>query len=360
MLYHLLSLLREHYSVLNLFRYQTFRAIVAFLLAFLIVLIVQPWFIRWVKFRQFGQPIRDDGPESHKVKQGTPTMGGLVVVLSILLVALLFCDLSSILVWLMIIVTAGYGVLGFVDDYKKVSQNNSYKGLSARGKLYWQFGIAFFALLILFVANPQFSTVVTVPFTKDWGVDLGWFYLLFAALVIVGTSNAVNLTDGLDGLMIGPVMSTAFAYGIFAYAAGREDYAAYLGISHVAGSGELAVIAAAIIAAGLAFLWYNSFPASVFMWDDGALALGGALGTLAVITKHELVLILAGGIFVIEALSVMIQVFWFKMTGKRVFRMAPIHHHFELGGLVEPKIIVRCWIVSIILAIISIASLKIR
>jgi phospho-N-acetylmuramoyl-pentapeptide-transferase len=359
-LYHILISLRDEYSWLNVFRYQTFRAMVAFLFSFGLVLIAQPIFIR--KLRELGlkgQPIRDDGPKDHIArKSGTPTMGGFVIILAVLFSTLLFADLTSLYVWITVLVMAAYAALGFVDDWRKVTKQDS-KGLTEREKMLWQIGIASAAAAVLLITG--FPTEVTVPFTKNWQISLGWLlFVPFVALVVVGTSNAVNLTDGLDGLAIGPVMTVAATYALFAYAAGNKTIADYLGVVHVVGAGELAILLAAVTAAGLGFLWYNTFPAQVFMGDLGALALGATLGWVAVIVKHELILIVAGGVFVVEALSVIIQRYSFKLTGKRVFRMAPIHHHFELKGWAEPKIIVRFWIISIVLALISLTTLKLR
>ncbi|MCB0345583.1 MAG: phospho-N-acetylmuramoyl-pentapeptide-transferase [Bdellovibrionales bacterium] len=359
MLYHLLYPLRDSFSGLNVFRYLTFRSMLAFIICLTLVLIFQPMFIRWFRVRYLGQPIRDDGPQSHQAKQGTPTMGGVVLVFAVLLSTLLLADLTSVYVWTVAGVTSMYGILGFLDDYKKITNQNS-KGVRGTTKMVWQLTVAAVAVLTMLMIEPEFSTAVALPFFKNIEIELSYFFVPFAMLVIVGCSNAVNLTDGLDGLVIGPVMTVAFAYGIFAYAAGNAKIASYLQIPYIAGCGDLSIFAAAVIAGGLGFLWYNSFPASVFMGDVGSLALGGALGTLAVITKHELVLVIAGGVFVMEALSVIAQVASFKLTGKRVFKMAPIHHHFELKGIDEPKIIVRCWIISIVLALMSLATLKLR
>lgn len=358
MLYHILYPLRDHFSVLNVFGYLTFRSMLAFLLAFFLVLIFQPRFIRWFQVRYLGQPIRDDGPQSHLSKKGTPTMGGLVVVLAVAVTFLLLADLTNMAVWVTLFVMLSYATLGFVDDYRKVIDRSS-KGISARTKLRYQFAAALTAVWFLVVVM-DLPTTLTIPFLKHGAIDLGWMFIIFGALVVVGTSNAVNLTDGLDGLVIGPVMTNAFAYGIFAYVSGNVRIAEYLQIPYISGAADLSIFAAALIAAGLGFLWFNSFPAQVFMGDVGALALGGALGILAVVTKQEILLLVAGGVFVLEALSVIIQVTSFKLTGKRVFRMAPLHHHFELAGLSEPKIIVRCWIISIILAILSLTTLKLR
>lgn len=358
MLYYILYALRGEASWLNVFRYLTFRSMAAFLLAFVLVLILEPIFIR--KLRALGvqgQPIRGDGPKDHAAKQGTPTMGGSVMIVVVVVVALLLADLSNLYVWLALAVLSAFGALGFVDDWRKVRQQNS-KGLSEREKLLWQSGIAAAAALILMLT--RFPTDLALPFIKDSGIVLGILFIPFVVLVVVCTSNAVNLTDGLDGLAIGPVMTVAACYAVFAYLGGHFGIATYLGLHHVAGAGELSIILSAIVAAGLGFLWYNTFPAQVFMGDMGALALGGVLGFIAVLVKQELVLIVAGGIFVIEALSVIIQRYSYKITGRRVFKMAPIHHHFELKGWAEPKIIVRFWIISIVLALLSLTTLKLR
>ena len=359
MLYHLLYSLSDHVSAFNVFRYLTFRSMLAFVTALLLVLALQPRFIRWFRARKLGQPIRSDGPESHQAKEGTPTMGGVVVVTAVVLSTLLFSNLANIYVWVTIGVTVLYAALGFLDDYKKVQVKNS-KGVRAKTKLVWQFAVVLVFLLALVVSEPEFSTAVSVPFFKNLQFELGWWFIPFGALVVVGCSNAVNLTDGLDGLVIGPIMTVAFAYGVFAYVTGNVKIAEYLQIPYIAGCGDLSIFAAAIVAGGLGFLWFNAFPAQVFMGDVGSLSLGGAIGMLAVVTKHELVLVVAGGVFVLEALSVIAQVAWFKLTKKRVLLMAPLHHHYELKGLEEPKIIVRCWIVSIVLALLAIATLKLR
>jgi phospho-N-acetylmuramoyl-pentapeptide-transferase len=359
MLYHFLYSLRDYLSALNIMRYLTFRSLLAFFVSLTLVLIFQPKFIKWFKEKHLSQPIRDDGPQSHLAKAGTPTMGGVVVVFAILVATFLFADLRNPYIWVTLGVTTSYGLLGFVDDYKKVKVKNS-KGISARAKMFWQFFSAVFFLSILKYFSPEFPTQLYLPFIKNVSIDLGYLFIPFAAFVIVGCSNAVNLTDGLDGLVIGPVMTVASAYGVFAYTAGNAKLSAYLQIPYVSGSGDLAIFASAIVAGGLGFLWFNSFPAQVFMGDVGALALGGALGVLAVLTKQEIVLIIAGGVFVLEALSVIVQVASFKMFGKRIFRMAPLHHHYELKGIEEPKIIVRAWIISIVLALLSLATLKLR
>lgn len=359
MIFHIFYWLRDEGGFFNVFRYQTFRAMVAFLLSISLVLFLQPRFIRWFREKQLGQPIRDDGPQSHFSKKGTPTMGGVVVVTAVVLSTLLLCDLTNVYVWATVAITLCYAALGFLDDYRKIVQKNP-KGVSARLKLAWQFGGAAVVMVLLELFAGSFHSTVNVPFYKNLEIQLGLFFVPFAVLVIVGTSNAVNLTDGLDGLVIGPVMTVAFAYGIFAYAGGNAKIAEYLQIPYTAGAGELSIFCAAMIGGGLGFLWFNSFPAQVFMGDVGALALGGAIGMLAIVTNQELLLVLAGGIFVLEAVSVILQVASFKMTGKRIFKMAPIHHHFELKGMSEPKIIVRAWIISIVLAVMSIATLKLR
>ncbi len=358
MLFHLASYLRDDFSWLNVFRYQTFRAMLAFLCSFSLVLVLQPIFIRKLRAMGVGgQPIRDDGPKDHYSKKGTPTMGGVVVLFSLVVSALLFCDLTNRYVWMVIFTAISYGALGFLDDWRKVTKQNP-KGVSGKEKLVWQLSTAL--VLGVWLYTTSTSPVLTVPFLKEVAFDLGLLWLLFVALVIVGASNAVNLTDGLDGLVIGPVMTVSFTYAIFAYTAGNAKISAYLGIPYVPGAGELAIVLAGLFASGLGFLWYNSFPAQVFMGDVGALAIGGVLGLIAVIVKQELLLVVAGGIFVIEAISVILQVYSFKLTGKRIFKMAPIHHHFELLGWPEPKIIVRFWIVSIVLALLSLVTLKLR
>jgi phospho-N-acetylmuramoyl-pentapeptide-transferase len=357
MLYHILYALRDQFGVLNVFRYLTFRSMCAFILALGIVLVFQPWFIRWFRERHLGQPIRDDGPQSHHIKKGTPTMGGVVVVLAVLVTTLLLANLTNFYVWITLFVTAAFGALGFIDDYRKVRAGNS-RGVSARSKLLWQFGAALAAMIALKLWG--FPSHLSVPLFKNVVIDLGWWFVPFGALVIVSASNAVNLTDGLDGLVIGPMITVSITYGIFVYLGGNARIADYLQIPHVVGSADLAIFMAALTASGLGFLWYNAFPAQVFMGDVGALALGAAIGVVAIIAKQELLLVVAGGIFVVEALSVILQVASFKLTGKRIFRMAPLHHHFELMGISEPKIIVRFWIISIVLAVLSLTTLKLR
>lgn len=359
MFYYFLYPYRESLRVLNVLRYLTFRSMMAFVISFVLVLVLQPIFINWFRSKRLGQPIRDDGPQSHLSKKGTPTMGGVIVVLAVLVSTICFADPTNIMVWLVLGLTLTYAQLGFLDDYAKVKCKNS-KGVSAKTKLVWQFGLAILFVSLLLYFCPYVTTSVLVPFLKNMTFDLGYLFIPFAAIVIVGCANAVNLTDGLDGLVSGPVMTTSFAYGIFAYVAGHFRIAEYLQVPFVNGAGDLAIFASSILGACLGFLWFNAFPATVFMGDVGSLSLGGALGMLAVITKQELVLVLAGGVFVMEALSVIAQVSSFKLTGKRVLRMAPLHHHYELKGLAEPKIIVRCWIISLVLAILAIATLKLR
>jgi phospho-N-acetylmuramoyl-pentapeptide-transferase len=357
-LYHLLYPLHTEYSVLYVFRYITFRTIYATITALLISFILGPWLIETLQRMQIGQSIRKVGPESHFIKEGTPTMGGSLILLAIMLPTLLWADLRNLYIWVTLLVTAGYGVIGFVDDYLKVVKKNS-EGISARQKMFWQLLIALLASILLY-NSPGFDTRLSLPFFKNLQPDLGIFYIPFAMLVMVGASNAVNLTDGLDGLAIGPMIIAAGTFLLLAYVAGNANLSAYLQISSIQGAGELAVLCGAMVGAGLGFLWFNSYPAQVFMGDVGSLSLGGSLGVIAVITKNEFVLVLVGGIFVVEALSVIVQVASFRLWGKRVFRMAPIHHHFELKGWPEPKIIVRFWIISIILALIGLSTLKLR
>ncbi|MCA0902771.1 phospho-N-acetylmuramoyl-pentapeptide-transferase [Erythrobacter aquimaris] len=356
----MLYLLAEYFNfegLFNLVRYQTARAGATLLTALLIGLLIGPRFIDMLRVRQGkGQPIREDGPQTHLAKVGTPTMGGLMILVSLFISMMLWMDLSNPFIWACLAVTGGFGLIGFLDDYDKVSKA-SHKGVSGRTRLLFEFIVAGAASWIIV---SQINTFVYVPFINDFGVELGPFYYVFAAFVIVGAGNAVNLTDGLDGLATMPVIIAAGTFAIIAYLVGRVDYSEYLGIPHVAGAGELAIMCAAIIGAGLAFLWFNAPPAAVFMGDTGSLALGGALGAIAVATHHEVVLAIVGGLFVFEALSVIIQVFWFKRTGKRVFRMAPIHHHFEQLGWSESKVVIRFWIVAIVLALLGLATLKLR
>ncbi|MDG5468111.1 phospho-N-acetylmuramoyl-pentapeptide-transferase [Deltaproteobacteria bacterium IMCC39524] len=358
MLYHLLYPLHTEFSVFYVFRFITFRTIYAAITALVISFLLGPWLIEKLSALQMGQSIRKLGPESHFKKEGTPTMGGALILFAIVLPTLLWADLTNLYVWLTLLVTVGYGIIGFVDDLLKVRLKNS-DGLSPRKKMFWQMLIAFGVGLVL-MTYPGFQTTLAFPFFKGFNPDLGWFYVPFAMLVIIGASNAVNLTDGLDGLAIGPVIIAAGTYLLFAYVAGHATLSDYLQITGVTGAGELSVLCGSMIGAGLGFLWFNTYPAQVFMGDVGSLSLGGAIGTIAVITKQEIVLVIVGGIFVMEALSVIVQVASFRLYGKRIFRMAPIHHHFELKGWPEPKIIVRFWIISIILALIGLSTLKLR
>ena len=359
MFYHLLYPLHTTLTVFNVFRYITFRTIYASLTAFLICFLLGPWMIRKLGAMQVGQYIRDDGPEAHLEKAGTPTMGGLLILFALVTSTLLWCNLTNVYIWILLLVTAGYGTIGFIDDYLMQIKKQS-KGLTVKNKLILQIAVAGFAAALLYL-HPDFSTRVTVPFFKQLSPDLGPGYTLFAVLVIVGTSNAVNLTDGLDGLAIGPLIIAAVTYMVFAYVTGHARIADYLQLSYVAGSGEVTVFCGALAGAGLGFLWFNTYPAQIFMGDVGSLSLGAALGTVAVMTKQEILLTIVGGLFVIEALSVIFQVSFFKMThGRRIFRMAPLHHHFELKGWPEPKVIVRFWIIAIALALISMSTLKLR
>jgi len=357
-LYYLAFQLATTYSAFNVFRYITFRAAMAALMSLLISFLLGPWLIRVLTEKQIGQQIRDDGPASHAIKAGTPTMGGVLILIALVISTLMLADIGNPYVLLALFVTIGAGAVGFADDYLKLSRKNS-QGLPPRMKLLGQFLIAAAVAVVLFNL-PRFSTEIAFPFAKTLRLNLGMFYILFAMLVIVGASNAVNLTDGLDGLAIGPVMVAAAGYGIIAYATGHLRFADYLQIPYVAGVGELTVFCAAIVGAGLGFLWYNAYPAQMFMGDVGSLSLGAALGIVAVMTKTEIVLVIVGGVFVIEALSVIFQVASYKMRRKRVFLMAPIHHHFELKGWKEPQIIVRFWILSIIFAVIGLSTLKLR
>jgi phospho-N-acetylmuramoyl-pentapeptide-transferase len=342
----------------NLFRYITFRTGAATLTALLIMLWLMPRLIAWLRVKQKkGQPIREDGPASHLVaKKGTPTMGGLGILLALTLSTLLWMDFSNGFLWACLGVTLGFGVIGFMDDYAKVTRQ-SHKGLSGRMRLLLEFTIA--GIACAYIAGRTGNTL-WLPFVKDAGIYLGLFYIAFAAFVVVGAGNAVNLTDGLDGLATMPVIIAAGAFGIIAYLVGNFVYADYLGVHFVLGAGDLAVFCGALIGAGLGFLWFNAPPAAVFMGDTGSLALGGALGSIAVVTNHEIVLVIIGGLFVAEALSVIIQVAWFKRTGRRVFRMAPIHHHFEQKGWPESTVVIRFWIVAIVLALAGLSTLKLR
>jgi phospho-N-acetylmuramoyl-pentapeptide-transferase len=358
MLYTLLYPLHTTYSAFNVFRYITFRTLMAAIMALTVSFFLGPWLIARLTALQVGQQIRADGPASHLSKAGTPTMGGALILFSLTLATLLLADLTNRYVWLALQVTIGFGLIGFVDDYRKLRRRNS-AGLTGRQKLLAQFAVATLAALFLSLV-PGFDSTVTVPFLKDVRPDLGWFYIPFAALIVVGASNAVNLTDGLDGLAIGPVMITGATYAIFTYVSGHAKIAEYLQVHYVPGAGEVAVFCGALAAAGLGFLWFNAYPAQMFMGDVGSLSLGAALGMVALISKQEVVLVLAGGVFVVEAVSVIFQVGSYKLRRKRIFRMAPLHHHFELLGWPEPLIIVRFWIVSIICALAALSTLKLR
>lgn len=363
MLYWLYTVLGHDSVFFNLFKYQTFRAMGGFLTALLISFLFGPGVIKWLKSKQLhGQPIRDDGPESHLItKQGTPTMGGCLILLALTVSTFLWARLDNVYVWAVMLVTLGFGFIGAVDDYIKLTQHH-HKGLSGKKKLLFQLLIGLIAAaLVVWATEDQTATTLAFPFFKNLLVDLGWFYFPFALVVMIGASNAVNLTDGLDGLAIGPIMIAAGCFAIISYLVGNQVFASYLQVHHVAGAGELAIIGAALIGAGLGFLWYNAPPAMVFMGDTGSLAVGGTLGAISVITKHELVLAIVGGVFVFEAISVILQVGYFKLSGgKRIFLMAPIHHHFEKKGWSEPTVVFRFWIIAIILALVGLSTLKLR
>jgi phospho-N-acetylmuramoyl-pentapeptide-transferase len=359
MIYHLLYPLHTTFSSFNVFRYITFRAIYAAITALVICFVLGPWMIRKLKAMKIGQTIREDGPNSHFSKEGTPTMGGLLVIFAAILSTFLWSNLTVDYVWMIMMVTVGFGLIGFMDDYRKLAMKNS-KGISGKVRLLLEIAIALFVSVVLYY-KADFSSNITLPFFKTALPDLGWGYVLLATFIIVGAANAVNLTDGLDGLAIGPAITCFMTYLLFAYFAGNIKIAGYLQIPYVAGTGELAVFCGAMVGAGIGFLWYNTYPAQVFMGDTGSLPLGAALGALAVMTKQEILLAIVGGVFVLETVSVICQVGWFKIShGKRIFRMAPIHHHFELKGWAEPKIIVRFWILSILLALVAISTLKLR
>jgi len=358
MLYHLLYPLHEYFSFFNVFRYITFRTIYAILTGLLISFVVGPWVIEKLRSFQIRQVVREDVPSRHMAKNGTPTMGGSLILAALVIPTLLWSDLTNRYTWVVLLTSLAFGVLGFFDDYKKVRDKNGI-GIKARYKFPIQVAMALVVSLILFFAFDHDSRLI-FPFFKKAMPDLGNWYILFAALVIVGTANAVNLTDGLDGLAIGPVLISGGTFMLFCYLAGNYRFATYLQIPFVRGSGELTVLCGALVGSGLGFLWFNTYPAQVFMGDVGSLSLGTALGMIAVITKQEFLLVIVGGIFVMEALSVIIQVVSYQLRKKRVFRMAPIHHHFELKGWAEPKIIVRFWIIGIILGLVAISTLKLR
>jgi phospho-N-acetylmuramoyl-pentapeptide-transferase len=361
MLYYLAQELAGEFSPLNIFRYITFRTGAALVTAAMLVFLFGPAMISALRLRQGkGQPIRADGPESHFIKAGTPTMGGLMILAGVLVSSLIWANLGNIYVWVVIIVTLGFGAIGFYDDYLKVTKA-THNGFSGRVRLLLEFLIAAIACYAITLAGElPFSTSLAFPFFKDFMINLGWFFIPLCAIVIVGAGNAVNLTDGLDGLAIVPVMIAAASFGLIAYLSGNYVFSEYLQIHFVLGTGELAVVCGAVIGAGLGFLWFNAPPAAIFMGDTGSLALGGMIGATAVATKHEIVLAIIGGLFVVEALSVIIQVVSYRMTGKRVFKMAPIHHHFEKKGWTESQVVIRFWIISVMLALAGLSTLKLR
>ena len=360
MLLYLADYLSQYHSGFNVFQYLTLRAILGVLTALIISFVVGPEMIRRLGRYQIGQSVRSDGPESHLVKAGTPTMGGALILVAIVIATLLWADLSNRYVWVVLLVTILFGAIGWVDDYKKLVLKNS-DGLSARSKIFWQSLVALGVAVFLFVtASTPAETALLVPFFKDIAINLGWMYVLLTYLVIVGTSNAVNLTDGLDGLAILPTVLIAGALGVFAYTTGNVKIATYLGIPYINETAELVVFCGALVGAGLGFLWFNAYPAMVFMGDVGALALGAALGIVAVLVRQELVFMVMAGVFVMETVSVILQVGSYKLTGRRIFHMAPLHHHFELKGWPEPRVIVRFWIITVILVLVGLATLKIR
>ncbi len=360
MLRHVAAWLAEYYSGFHVFQYLTLRAILAALTALAISLLVGPRMIRWLAEYQVGQRVRSDGPQTHLSKAGTPTMGGALILAAIVAATLLWADLANRFVWVVLLVTIAFGLIGFWDDYLKLVVGNS-RGLIARYKYFWQSFAGLGAAIVLYVtAQSPADTTLYVPFFKHFVVPLGVLFIPLTYFVIVGSSNAVNLTDGLDGLAIMPSVLVAGALGVFAYASGNVVFSNYLGIPYLAGAGEVLVICSAIFGAGLGFLWFNTYPAQVFMGDIGALALGAALGVIAVVVRQEIVLFIMGGVFVMETVSVILQVGSFKLRGKRIFRMAPIHHHFELKGWAEPKVIVRFWIITVILVLLGLATLKLR
>ena len=358
----LYNLLAEQHSLFNILRYITFRSGGAVFTALILSLLIAPRIIQWLKSKQAeGQPLREDGPEGHLVtKKGTPTMGGLMILISVSISTLLWSDLKNPYIWIVLFVTLSFGFIGFFDDYLKLTKRNS-KGLSSRKKMLWQaiFSVAT-VYVISYVAPQHLANHISVPFFKNVLIDAGWFYIPFVMVVMIGASNAVNLTDGLDGLAIVPIMLVAGSFVLISYLVGNIKFADYLQLNYVPESGELAVFCSALVGAGMGFLWFNAQPAQVFMGDTGSLALGGALGAISVITKHEIVLAITGGLFVIEALSVIIQVASFKTRGKRVFKMAPIHHHFEKLGWSESTVVVRFWIIACVFALLGLATLKIR
>jgi len=360
MLLYLTEYLAQFESGFNVFNYLTMRAILGALTALVISFIVGPRMIRSLSVNQLGQPVREDGPKTHLLKAGTPTMGGTLILTAIAAATVLWADLENHYVWIVLFVTLSFGVIGYVDDYKKLVLQHP-AGISAKQKFFWQSSAALIAAIALYVAaTDEVQTSLLIPYFKDLSISLGMFQVVVTYFFIVGFSNAVNLTDGLDGLAIMPTVLVGGALGLFAYVTGNSNFSEYLGIPYVAGTGEITVFCAAMAGAGLGFLWFNTYPAQVFMGDIGALSLGAALGAVAVVVRQDMVLAIIGGVFVVETLSVIIQVASFKLTGRRVFRMAPLHHHFELKGWAEPKVIVRFWIITVILVLVGLASLKIR
>ena len=360
MLLFLTEYLSQFNSGFQVFQYLTVRGILGILTALILSLMIGPYMIRRLNYHQIGQVVRDDGPETHLSKAGTPTMGGALILVSIIVSSLLWADLRNPNIWVVVLVTGLFGAIGWIDDYRKIFEKNP-KGLPARWKYFWQSLIGLFAAVYLYTnAASPVETQLFVPFFKDFALGLGPFYIVIAYFMIVGFSNAVNLTDGLDGLAILPTVMVGAALGIIAYLTGHAQFSEYLGIAYIAGAGELGIFCGAMAGAGLGFLWFNTYPAQVFMGDVGALALGAALGVVAVIVRHEIVLLIMGGVFVMETLSVILQVASYKLTGKRIFRMAPLHHHFELKGWPEPRVIVRFWIITVILVLCGLATLKIR
>lgn len=361
MLYNLLAPLAGDTIFFNLFRYLTFRTGGAIMTTLLISFIIAPPMIRWLKKKQKeGQPIREEGPETHFAKAGTPTMGGLMILISVTISTLLWADLSNSFIWYALLVMVGYGAIGFADDFLKLTKRNT-KGLPGKLKLLAQFVIGGIAAFGIMEALPgHINTHIAIPVVKEFYIYIGLFFIPWALLVMVGSSNAVNLTDGLDGLAIVPVAIAAACFGFISYLVGRADFAEYLNIPYVPGTGELAILCGALIGGAMGFLWYNAPPAMIFMGDTGSLAMGGVLGAMAVMVKHELVLVIIGGLFVLETVSVIVQVVSFKLTGKRVFAMAPIHHHFEKKGWSEPTIVIRFWIIAVILALVGLSTLKLR
>jgi len=360
MLVYLADYLSQFHSGFNVFQYLTLRAIFGVLTALLISFLVGPGMIRRLGRYQIGQPVRHDGPQTHLEKAGTPTMGGSLILVAVAVATLLWADLGNRYVWVVLLVTTLFGAIGWVDDYKKLVLKNS-AGLSARGKIFWQSVVGLGTALFLYTtATAPAETALIVPFFKDVAIELGWAYVLLVYFVVVGSSNAVNLTDGLDGLAILPTVLIAGALGVFAYTTGNVKFAVYLGIPYIRDTAEIVVFCGALVGAGLGFLWFNAYPAMVFMGDVGALALGAALGIVAVLVRQELVFMIMAGVFVMETVSVILQVASFKLTGRRIFHMAPLHHHFELKGWPEPRVIVRFWIITVILVLVGLATLKIR